>query len=127
MRVAGSGGFAVNIMADNATLNVQGTQFIKVYQVRRENDELSPTKRHFCSECASNLWFVLPQYPNNVYPFAASIDTPLPTPPKKTHLMWRSRASWVDDVEPSETCALFDQFPDQDIEKWHRANNLYVE
>jgi hypothetical protein len=53
MRVAGSGGFAVNIMADNATLNVQGTQFIKVYQVRRENDELSPTKRHFCSECVS--------------------------------------------------------------------------
>jgi hypothetical protein len=126
-KTAGHGGCAINIMGDFSTLKYTGAEHIKVYQVKRDNGELSPHKRHFCSECASNLWIHCHEYAEYVYPFAGAIDTPLPKPPKKTHLMWGSRASWVDDAKPSDTDAVFDEYPSQGIEQWHKANNLYID
>lgn len=52
--LAGHGGCAINIMGDFSTLKYTGAEFIKVYQVKRDNGELSPHKRHFCSECVSH-------------------------------------------------------------------------
>lgn len=56
--------------------------------------------------------------------------------------MWGSRASWVDgniriylsdlysrfsDVKPSDTDEVFDKYPTQGIEQWHKANGLYID
>jgi hypothetical protein len=42
----------------------------------------------------SALWLWDPTWPELVHPFASAIDTDLPVPPERTHLMLGSKASW---------------------------------
>jgi hypothetical protein len=54
------------------------------------------------------------------------IDTPLPVPPSKVHLMLASKAPWVQPaIGPGDQ--TFDEYPEQSIEDWHRARGLWIE
>ena len=59
-KTAGAGGYAINLGGDYATLKVQGSEHISVYQAKipEPNGEIreSPTRRHFCRQCGSALW-----------------------------------------------------------------------
>lgn len=55
--------------------------------------ELSPLERHFCKLCGSMLSIWDPRWPELIHPFASAIDTELPIPPERTHLMLASKAS----------------------------------
>ena len=57
--------------------------------------QASPAERHFCRACASALWLYDPRWPELVHPFASAIDSPLPIPPARVHLMLRYKPSWV--------------------------------
>jgi hypothetical protein len=129
-KTAGGGGYAINIMGTAASLKVSGRK-PAVYRAELCDDgggncETSSGRRHFCPSCASALWLADPTWPELVHPFASAIDTELPVPPSRVHLMLQYKASWV---EPrfGRGDAKFDLYPEQSIEDWHRKRGLWVE
>ena len=85
----------------------------------------STGQRHFCVRCASALWLFDPSWPELVHPFASAIDSELPVPPQRVHLMLRYKASWVvPAVAPGDDC--FDEYPELSIEDWHRRHGLWL-
>jgi len=122
-KTAGTGGFAINLGADNATLQVQGREHLSVYQARRDDGQTSTGHRHFCRHCGTALWLWDPTWPELVHPHAGAIDTPLPTPPSVTHLMLGARPAWVElAMHPGDT--TFDGYPDESLADWHRRQGL---
>ncbi|MFQ6017836.1 MAG: GFA family protein [Kiloniellaceae bacterium] len=123
-KTAGGGGYAVNIMAEAATLKLEGAENISVYRARgaHEGGEApSPARRHFCKHCGSALYITDPRWPDRVYPFASAIDTALPAPVERAHIMLEFKAPWVA-VPAGEPC--FALYPDQSIEDWHETRGL---
>ncbi len=132
-KTAGAGGYAINIMGEAATLEVDGEDNVAVYRVALARSaagkgagaaERSPARRRFCRLCGSALWVSDPRWPGLVHPFAGAIDTPLPSPPETVHMLLDSKPSWVAVGEgPSDR--HFAAYPDESIEDWHRERRLY--
>jgi len=127
-KTAGGGGFAINLGADKASLEVQGEEHIGVYRAAISDGDSGRTRksqarRSFCKHCASALWVWDPRWPELVHPFASAIDTPLPTPPERTHLMLAYKASWVP-VHVQAGDLSFDEYPDESLADWHRRLGL---
>ena len=126
-KTAGAGGFAINLSGDFTTLDVDGEDFITIYQARPPaaggGYEESPARRHFCKVCGSPLWVWDPRWPELVHPHASAIDTALPAPPERTHLMLGSKAPWVG-VAAGPNDRQFDEYPDESIADWHRRLGL---
>ncbi len=127
-KTAGGGGFAINLGADYSTLEVRGKDSISVYRATVADEESgsereSEAQRNFCRICASALWVWDPRWPELVHPFASAIDTELPAPPERTHLMLASKARWV---EPNvgRKDKVFDRYPDESIAAWHQRLGL---
>jgi hypothetical protein len=122
-KTAGGGGFAINLSGDFRSMRIEGNEHVRVYQARIEGEdgalEQSPAKRHFCGSCGSALWLWDPRWAELVHPFASAIDTPLPIPPERTHLMVGSKASWVEPVIGTDD-QCFDEYPEESIEQWHK-------
>lgn len=125
-KTAGAGGFAINIGADYTTLQVEGQQHISRYNARMVDpdtgaDSISSAERCFCSRCGSQLWLYDPRWPELVHPHASSIDTDLPVPPHRWHMMLDCRAPWAEpDTAPGDK--RFPRYPDQSLADWHREN-----
>lgn len=129
-KTAGGGGFAINIMGDAASLQVRGKRTLRFYRAEIRDDEgrceVASGQRHFCARCASALWMFDPTWPDLLHPFASAIDSALPVPPAKVHLMLRYKAGWVvPDLGPDDDC--FDEYPELSIEDWHRRRGLWME
>jgi len=122
-KTAGGGGYAINIMGLAATLRVRGRAAISVYRVRFADGSLSDARRHFCSRCGSALWVADPRWAKWVYPFASAIDTPLPRPPERVHLMERFRVPWAAAARGRHD-AHFPEYPEEGIQDWHRRRGL---
>ena len=129
-KTAGGGGYAINIMGNAKSLKVRGKGAVSVYRARLEGEGgrcvTSSARRNFCSKCASALWAFDPQWPELVHPFASAIDTDLPLPPSKVHLMLKYKPSWV---KPrfGRGDATFDEYPELSIEEWHRKRGLWID
>ena len=126
-KTAGGSGSAINVGARAGTREVDGREHLGVYNARiREDDgscRVSSGMRHFCMGCGSALWIFDPQWPDQVYPHASAIDTPLPVPPERVHAMLDSKANWVQVPEgPHEVHS--DVFPEESLEDWHRRHGL---
>ena len=129
-KTAGGGGFAINLGADSRTLKVRGRKAIGVFRAQIRDDaghcEKSAGQRNFCTKCGTALWLYDPQWPLLVHPFASAIDTPLPKPPSKVHLMLKFKAPWVvPDIGRGD--AKFQKYPKQSLEEWHRRRGLWVD
>lgn len=126
-KTAGGGGFAINLGGDAATLQVSGEEAICVYRAVMANSagetHESSAERRFCGKCGSPLWLWDPRWPELVHPIASAIDTELPTPPERTHLMLDSKASWVE-VSSGPHDLSFDGYPEESIADWHRRLGL---
>ncbi len=127
-KTAGAGGFGINLGADFSSLNVEGDDFITIYRpkihdLKSGKVEVSPGERHFCSRCGSALWAWDPRWPELVHPHASAIDTPLPIPPQRTHMMLRSKAFWTP-VHAHPHDKFFEAFPDESLAEWHRRYGL---
>ena len=126
----GGGGYAINLGADATSLTVEGEEQLGLYRARIEDDEhptckLSSGERRFCRECGSALWLFDPDWPELVHPFASAIDSELPPPPSRVHLMLKYKAGWVEPaIGPDD--ALFDLYPEKSIEDWHRDEGAWV-
>lgn len=127
-KTAGGGGYAINLGGDNSSLEVEGDANISVYNAMVSNEETgnsekSPAERRFCNLCGSALWVWDPRWPELVHPHASAIDTELPLPPERTHLMVGSKAPWVELCEgPNDK--VFDRYPDESIAEWHKRLGL---
>jgi hypothetical protein len=122
-KTAGGGGYAINLGGEFATLKVTGEENTTVYQATINDPETgatskSPAQRHFCRTCGSALWAWDPRWPELVHPLASAIDTELPVPPERTHLMTASKASWVE-IQAGTDDKFFDAYPDESIAGWH--------
>lgn len=121
-KTAGGGGYAINLGADYGTLKISGNRDTGVYHAVIDGVE-SPAERHFCKRCASALWLYDPRWPELVHPFASAIDSELPRPPERTHLMLGSKAGWVEPVlGANDLC--FDEYPEESLADWHRRLGL---
>jgi hypothetical protein len=125
---AGSGGYAINLSGDAETLEIQGEEFLSIYQASQIDPETkdeteSPLQRKFCKLCGSHLWCWDPRWPDLLHPHAGAIDTELPKPPEHTHLMVGSKPSWVP-VELSENDHSFEEYPTESIADWHQRLDL---
>lgn len=124
----GGGGYAINIMGVAETLKVEGEDAIGIY--RAEIDEggscvTSEGMRNFCTRCGSALWLFDPSWPELVHPFASAVDTELPVPPERVHLMLEFKAPWVEPhIGPGDTC--FERYPEESIEDWHQSRGLWL-
>jgi hypothetical protein len=123
-KTAGGGGFAINLGGDAESLDVVGREYTGVYRARVHDavtgeDALSPAERHFCRICATALWVWDPRWPELIHPFASAIDTELPVPPERTHLMIGSKNPWViPAIAPGDR--TFDDYPLESIAQWHQ-------
>lgn len=127
----GGGGYAINLGAVSATLKITGKENLGVYCAEIQDEErpvreTSTGERNFCKSCGSALWLYDPTWPELVHPFASAIDTELPEPPERTHLMLKYKSSWVEpDVRDGDK--VFDLYPEESIADWHRRTGMWVE
>lgn len=129
-KTQGGGGFAINIAGDASSLRVRGRKAISIYQARLREPgarraRISSGERHFCSICGSGLWMYDAQWPELVHPFASAIDTPLPVPPARTHMLLDSKAPWVE-ITRRRGDRLVQHLPDESIAQWHARHHLEV-
>ncbi|WP_333909020.1 GFA family protein [Xenophilus arseniciresistens] len=123
-KTAGTGGYAINIGADHRTLKVmKGKRHLRIYQAQIADKKTGETRtssgqRHFCGKCGTALWIWDPQWPDQVYPHASAIDTPLPKPPANCHVSLDSMASWVR-VEGMAGDERYETFPAFSLKEWH--------
>ena len=125
-KTAGAGGFAVNLSGDHTTLEVEGEDAVRTYEprhVREQDGSIGPQQRAFCEHCGTALWVWDPRWPELVHPHASAIDTPLPVPPERTHLMLDFRPEWVA-LPISERDRQFGRYPDESIAEWHERLGL---
>lgn len=122
-KVAGGGGFAINLGARNDGLTVEGEDNVSVYRVRQPDGTLSASCRHFCKSCGSMLWAWDERWPDLLHPFASAVDTPLPEAPERVHIMLDSKALWVQ-VPKGKGERHFAEYPDESLEDWHRRHGL---
>jgi hypothetical protein len=126
---AGGGGFAINLGGDADSLKVEGTEAVATWRAPLEDaghpgqTHLGSSRRHFCKHCGTALWAEDPAWPELVHPFASAIDTPLPTPPERVHIMLDFKASWVQ-VPSGPGEIHFAQYPDESLEDWHKRHGL---
>jgi hypothetical protein len=127
-KTTGAGGYAINLSAEFATLEVEGREHIRVYRAKIRDEDSgeinqSLAERSFCGLCGSALWLWDPRWPELVHPLAAVIDSELPVPPERTHLMLDSKASWVV-VRADPQDKQFAEYPEESIADWHERLGL---
>ena len=103
---------------------------IRVFRAEiRQDDgtcELSTAERNFCSRCATALWLFSTEWPDLVHPFASAIDSELPKPPRKVHLMLKYKANWVEpDIGRGDE--TFELYPKLSIADWHHRSGMWVD
>ncbi len=126
-KTAGGGGYAINLGGEADSLKVKGEQHVAIYQARiagaNGRKKKSPARRHFCQHCGSPLWVWDPRWPELIHPFASAIDTPLPVPPERVHLMLGSKAEWVVPVVAKRDQS-YAEYPRESLAQWHQRLGL---
>lgn len=127
-KTAGSGGYAINLGGDAATLKItKGKQQLGLYHaVMREPGKRatrSKAQRRFCLKCGSPLWLFDPRWPELVHPHASAIDTPLPKPPEVVEAALAYVANWVD-VPKGKGHKHVQQWPEESLAEWHERHGL---
>lgn len=92
-KTAGGGGFAINIMGVADSLSVEGRDALALYRAEIDG-ETSTGQRHACARCATALWLFDESWPDLIHPLASAVDTPLPRPPERVHLMLADKPDW---------------------------------
>jgi len=120
-RKTGGGGFMINLGGDMRTMKVEGQEHLADYRAQIERQGRvgqSKHRRFFCQHCGCHLYAWHESWPDLVHPLASAIDTPLPEPPARVHLMLGSKANWVP-VQAGPDDELYDAYPRKSLADWH--------
>jgi hypothetical protein len=121
------GAYGVNIMGKRATLKVRGEKYLRDYHARMrakgKKTTLSEGTRVFCGECGTHLYLLDDRWPEGVWPNASAIDTELPEPPERAHVMMNYKPAWVIDAGDGPR---FKEYPKLSIADWHSTRGLTV-
>jgi hypothetical protein len=127
-KTAGGGGYAINLGALSDTLVVEGEENLRIYNAklydRGDEVTVSEAERTFCGLCGSALWVYDPNWPELVHPFASAVDTPLPRPHERDHIMLDFAAPWCE-IPSGPTERQFPQYPDESLADWHVRHGLH--
>ena len=118
-------GYAINLSARAESLRVDGEAAVGVYLPKHVGDDgkISSQERRFCKFCGTALWISDPRWPDLVHPHASAVDSELPIPPDRNHLMLDFKASWVRvDGDPQDR--QFVRYPSETIAEWHERHGL---
>ena len=127
----GGGGFAINLGANAKALKITGKRHLGLYRAEIHDDEhphgeTSSGERRFCRKCGSALWLYDPGWPELVHPFASAINSELPKPRERVHIMLKYKASWVElDIRKGD--GKFDLYPKESIANWHKRTKMWVD
>lgn len=130
-KTAGGGGYAINLGGLAASLKVKGRRALGMYQAVICEDDgtqcvTSSGQRHFCRKCGAALWLYDPTWPELIHPFASAIDTTLPVPPARVHLMLRYKPGWVrPQIGPRDE--VYEEYPELSLAEWHRKHGVWTE
>ncbi|EEB07064.1 glutathione-dependent formaldehyde-activating enzyme [Schizosaccharomyces japonicus yFS275] len=124
-KTGGSGGYGINLGANNDTLEVKGIEHTSVYHAIFKhgigNKEVrSSAERRFCKHCGSALWLFSPEYPHLVHPYASSVDTELPVPPSHVNIMLDSAPAWAKKIEMNGPS--YEEYPPMSLLQWHEEH-----
>jgi hypothetical protein len=126
-KTAGGGGYAINLGALSDTLVVEGEENLRIYNAklydRGDEVTVSEAERTFCGLCGSALWVYDPNWPELVHPFASAVDTPLPRPHERDHIMLDFAAPWCE-IPSGPTERQFPEYPDESLADWHMRHGL---
>ena len=127
-KTQGGGGYGINLGALADSLKVEGGEHLSIYRARmgEESDGrpiVSKGERSFCKHCGSHLWNWDPRWPELIHPHASAIDTALPEPPERTHIMLGSKANWVR-LSAGQDDKVFEDYPDESLADWHKRLGL---
>ncbi|ESK97033.1 duf636 domain-containing protein [Moniliophthora roreri MCA 2997] len=129
-KVGGAGG-SINLGGYSKSLKIiQGKEHISVYKAVLDrdtpNERRASSERNFCSQCSSMLWLYDEAWPELIHPFAQAIDSPkLAMPGQMVCLKLQDKPDWV--RLPEGEKILFDDYPADSLEDWHKKHDLYVE
>jgi len=132
-KTAGGFGGGINIRASADTLRVEGMEHVRAYQPHLGHDAngedrgVGSGRRHFCAHCGSALWASDPRWAQWVYPHASAIDTELPPAPARDHIFVADKPAWVEAPTAGERERMFEAYPNESLEDWHRARGLFEE
>jgi hypothetical protein len=119
------GAFGCNIMGRRDTLRLTGRKHLRRHHAVMREKGKRPTRstaeRWFCRECGTHLYLLDDRWPDGVWPNAGAIDTPLPVPPERVHILLRDKPEWV------EVCGRgprFEKYPELSIVDWHARHGL---
>ncbi|KAI2837177.1 hypothetical protein CBS11350_8950 [Aspergillus niger] len=123
-----SGSVNLGGIADSLKIK-KGKDLIKKYSAvmaRGTPDEkICALERNFCSNCSTMLWLWDHHWPELIHPFASAIDTELPVPDEMVCLMENSKPAWV--RWPEGKKQVYDVYPEDSLEDWHKKHNLFFE
>lgn len=122
-RKIGGAGFSINLSGVAKTLSVRSEDAIVTTHAVIDGKP-SNGGRRFCGTCGSPLWMWDSRWADLIHPFASVIDTPLPAPPERVHIMLAYKAPWVE-VPAGPNDRHFDRYPDESLEQWHRRHGLF--
>ena len=73
------------------------------------------------------LWLYESSWPELIHPFSSAIDTKLPAPPEgeSVAIMADSKPDWVS--WPRGVGKVFDHYPEESLEAWHKRVGLWQE
>jgi len=111
----------INLGGDAATLRVEGREHTREYRAIVERQGKRAVSRHhrvFCGDCGTHLWAYHEDWPELVHPVASAIDTELPRPPARVHMMLGSASSWVEPwIRAGDES--YDAYPERSLAEWH--------
>ena len=117
-KTAGSIGASINVIADADTLVLSGE-----LEPTRYEHPVEPVIATFCPRCGSPLLLEIPAFPQWTYPFAAAVDSPLPTPPGYIHVRTKERMRWIPPIGSPDD-PQFETNTDESMVEGHRRLGL---
>ena len=119
-KTAGGTGAAANLLAQASTLNVEGADALTEFAAP------DTTRTRFCSRCGSAVYLTIDAAPDYVYPFASAIDTPLPEPPERVHVLTAEAPAWATPPTSAQDLVV-ERNTRESIDEWHRRHRLAEE
>jgi hypothetical protein len=127
-RKCSGGAYGTNVMGVRSTLKVHGKKHLRAYHARIRTPGKSGTKdkksdatRVFCRHCGTHLYLQDDRWPDGVWPSAAAIDTELPVPSERVHMMTSYKPAWVIAAGKGPE---FPEYPEESIAHWHESRGL---